>query len=250
MDIWRECKDSVAHKLLSGTLVRVVESQEQVATNNLVETLDEQHLLEQLLEGNKPLYEPDTSGLHYLLATPFRYPPLKYGSRFGKNTEPALFYGARQLPTALAETAYYRLVFWRGMAQPPPSGKFVTQHTVFGAAYHSGRGLSLQLPPFDKYREQLSDPGSYQLTQQLGSEIRAFATEAIEFVSARDSGGGINVALFTAKALASKSPAFQQSWLCETSDIEVAFYSSSRGEYYQFDLEQFMVDGLFPTPSV
>ena len=35
-------------------MTRIVESQEQVATTKLVESLDEQHLLENLLEFTKP----------------------------------------------------------------------------------------------------------------------------------------------------------------------------------------------------
>ncbi|WP_206045364.1 hypothetical protein [Oceanicoccus sagamiensis] len=73
MDIWQACKDRFTLRELNGRLVRVVESQEQVATNHLVDTLEEQHLLEQMLEENKPGHSH--KGLHYLLATPFRYPP-------------------------------------------------------------------------------------------------------------------------------------------------------------------------------
>ena len=67
---------------------------------------------------------------HYLLATPFRYPPLPYGSRFGSRFEPSLFYGARSASTALAESAYYRFVFWSGMATPPPAPLTYATQTV------------------------------------------------------------------------------------------------------------------------
>ena len=59
-----------------GRLLRLVESQEQVATNSLVRTLAEQALLEDLIEASKPPLPATGHGLHYLLATPFRYPPL------------------------------------------------------------------------------------------------------------------------------------------------------------------------------
>jgi len=45
-------------------------------------------------------------GLDYLLFPPFRYPPLKWGSRFGTEYQRGLFYGSQLLATALAEVAY------------------------------------------------------------------------------------------------------------------------------------------------
>lgn len=271
MDIWQDCINKTSHQQLQGQLVRVVESQEQVATNHLVETLDEQQLLEQMLEANKPQLtqseQPKKKQLHYLLATPFRYPPLKYGSRFGTKSEPSLLYGSKTLVTALTETAYYRMVFWRGMSSPPPSGKFITQHTAWGASYQTAKGMALQQAPFVEFQSQLAAPNSYQASQQLGAQLRQLGTEAFEFTSARDSNPeydasnntahspasaqrGINVALFTPTALTTRRPAFQQQWLCETQVDGVSFYSSGRREYHHFEQSQFLVNNKFPMPAV
>lgn len=114
----------------------IVESQEQIATLSLVDDLAEQNLLEGLLERSKPSLPAGCKGLHDLLSTPFRYPPLRHGSRFGSRAEPGLLYGARRLPTVLAEAAYYRFVFWIGMTTPPPAGQLLTQHSVFWARFH------------------------------------------------------------------------------------------------------------------
>ena len=107
-EIWRQCKGERHIRPLQGRLVRLVESQEQVATLQLVDTLEEQALLEELLESSKPPVPADAEPLHYLLKTPFRYPPLRWGSRFGRRHEPSLFYAALKLETAMAESAYYR----------------------------------------------------------------------------------------------------------------------------------------------
>ena len=56
-----------------------------IATRKLVDSLAEQELLEKLLEGAKP--PAPGARVHYLLSTPFRYPPLPHGSRFGRATE-------------------------------------------------------------------------------------------------------------------------------------------------------------------
>ncbi len=111
-------------------LLRMVESQEQVATSRLVGTLERQALLEDMLEATKPPMHTQTGNLHYLLATPFRYPPLRHGSRFGARNQPSLFYGSRGLSALLAEAAYYRFVFWQGMRRAPDAA-LRTQHTVF-----------------------------------------------------------------------------------------------------------------------
>ncbi|OJT00371.1 hypothetical protein BEE62_09960, partial [Marinobacter nauticus] len=65
---------------LQGQLFRVVESQEDIATTRIVDNMQEQARLEQLLDASKPPIPEQAGKLHYLLATPFRYPPLKYGS--------------------------------------------------------------------------------------------------------------------------------------------------------------------------
>lgn len=250
MNIWDECQDRIVPERIENELIRVVESQEQIATNKLVDNLIEQDVLEQLLEQSKPGSIASTPHLHYLLATPFRYPPLKHGSRFGSAMEPSLFYGSLSLSTAFAETSYYRLLFWQGMAVSPASGKFITQHTVFAARYASAQGLKLQNPPFIEYKQYVSHPSSYGESQQLGKAMRQYGIEAFEFVSARDLDQGINVALYSQKALDSKRPLFQQQWICETRAEAVAFFSAKNSRVYQFSRESFLVQGEFPAPAL
>lgn len=233
---------------LSGALLRLVESQEQVATNQLVSSLERQAVLEDLLEATKPRLRKDTQALHYLLATPFRYPPLQHGSRFGTRSEPSLFYGSRTTQTVLAEAAYYRFVFWQGMAKPP-TGKLDTQHTLFGAAYRTRFGLQLQAPPFAEYRLALASPSDYRESQVLGTAMRAMGVEAFEFVSARDPDQGINVALFSPKAFARPEPDFQEAWLCETSGERVRFRAARGRDLHEFPLDLFLVSGALPWPA-
>jgi hypothetical protein len=249
IDIWAEAGAAAPIIALGGDLVRLVESQEQVATRHLVDTLEEQALLESLLETAKPPLPKSTAGLHYLLATPFRYPPLLHGSRFGGRFEPSLFYASLTTPTVLAESAYYRLVFWHGMAQPPPSA-LTTQHTLFGARWRCDRGLRLQAEPFARWLPLLTDPADYGATQRLGSAMRSAGIEAFEYVSARDPARGLNVALFTPAALATPRPSFMQSWLAETSASGVRYYSPEERALLRFPLEQFLVAGRLPVPAV
>lgn len=190
MDIWQACAGVEQIIPLRGRLVRLVENQGQVATLQLVDTLEEQALLEQLLESSKPPLPPGDEPLHYLLRTPFRYPPLRWGSRFGRRHEPSLFYAACRLETAMAETAFYRFVLWYGMVEPPPSGRILSEHSSFEARYQVQRGVRLQLPPFDGHRALLTHRSDYRATHSLGSAMREAGVEAFEYPSARCPQGG------------------------------------------------------------
>ena len=250
MDIWQACAGSAQIIPLRGRLVRLVENQEQVATLQLVDTLEEQALLEQLLETSKPPLPRSDEPLHYLLHTPFRYPPLRWGSRFGRRHEPSLFYAAGRLETAMAETAFYRFVLWHGMAEPPPSGRILSEHSSFEARYQVERGVRLQMPPFDRYREALIHRSDYTATQALGSAMRAAAVEAFEYPSARCPQGGINVALYAPGAFSERRPRNQQGWLCETTAGYVAFKSAQAPDTPRlFALELYLVDGRLPQPA-
>ncbi len=249
-DIWGACvgRNPPPYAALGGQLYRLVESQEQIATMGLVDTLAEQDRLEHLIDGSKPAYHVDVEGLHYLLSTPFRYPPLKFGSRFGSRFEPSLFYGARAITTVLTESAYYRFVFWEGMVAPPPSGGYQTQHTLFGAVFETVHGIRLHRPPFDDYQAALAHKNDYSATQPLGQTLREIGVLAIEYRSARDPLQGINVALYAPAVFTSPRPTLQEGYVCETTPSTVAFVSSEK-KMYSFDRNSFMVDGAIPCPA-
>jgi len=249
MDIWTLCDGASHIRTINDDFVRIVESQQPVSYTQIVDNLAEQNLLESLLDESKPPLSETVMHLHYLLATPFRYPPLLHGSRFGKRHECSLFYASKSLPTLLAEASYYRFVFWYGMLEPPPSRQFITEHTVFGGRYYSERGIQLQHAPFDQYIDHLADPAHYNVTQQLGSSMRTQGIEAIEYVSARDRDKGINVALYTPEALMVNEPLFSELWLCSTSQKVVRFSNRGVNRLYSFAVEDFYVEDRLPCPA-
>ncbi|MDO6461705.1 RES family NAD+ phosphorylase [Granulosicoccaceae sp. 1_MG-2023] len=248
--IWAALDGDIPVTPLNGSLHRLTESQEQVATRQLCDNLAEQSRLEELLEEkSKPPLPEAVRGLDYLLATPWRYPPLQYGSRFGSPTEASLFYGARSLDTCLAESAYYRLVLWFDMHEPP-AAPLRSRHSAFQARYKTSRGLRLQNPPFSAFHDTLTHPSEYTATQQLGAAMRGFGIEAFEFCSARDPQGGINVALFTPAALASRKVTGKTEWQCETTGAGVVFaYMGVPAKVLSFKAESFFHDGRFPRPA-
>lgn len=249
MELWDACQDGLQPGLLAGTLYRLVESQEQVATQSITSSLDRQSVLEDLLEASKPPAPMAAAGLHYLLATPFRYPPLPWGSRFGTRSEPSLFYASLSPHTLFAEAAYYRMVFWHGLETPPP-GPLRTQHSLFSARYRTYQGLRLQDPPCAGLRAELTHCVDYAPTQRLGARLREAGIRAFQYPSARDPASGINVALFTPEALVSRRPRTIEPWLCETTADEVHFYEGrSQGAVHRHRREGFLVDGCLPRPA-
>ena len=172
-------------------VIRIVESEEHVATTKIVGNLAEQDLLEQMLEDSKPgTIHPE---VHYLLSTPFRYPPLRYGSRFGSVSEPSLFYASLSLETCLQECAYYRFIFWYDMEAAPPN-PIRTQHTVFAVAILSDCCVDLRSADYDDVRSELLSTESYEMSQALGGQLRGEGAELIVFESSR--GPGENVAAY------------------------------------------------------
>lgn len=226
-----------------------MESQEQIATLGYVDTLEEQAMLEDLLETVKPPYPQGSEAYHYLLKTPFRYPPLRWGSRFGRIHEPSLFYGGCSIATTLAESAYYRLLFWFSMGAAPPKDKIRTEHSLFAVNYATNKGVRLQATSFEQYQAELAHPQSYAPAQQLGTAMRAAGVEAFEYPSARDPGKGNCVGLFSHTAFAEKTPHGLTRWLCEVGASEVSFKQLGSSTVTRFAVEVFLLDGVLPLPA-
>lgn len=247
--IWEDCEGQQQIASIQGTLYRLVESQEQIATLGYVDTLEEQALLEDMLEQLKPPYPNDSSEYHYLLKTPFRYPPLKWGSRFGSTREPGIFYAAKSPDATLAESAYYRFIFWSSIDAPPIKDNIRTEHSLFSVRYKSRKGVQLQVEPFADFKDKLTSTSSYAECQQLGHDMRKAGVEAFEYESARDFRNGTCVALFTPNAFAEKQPQDLSRWLCETSAKEVAFKQLSSRKVNIYPIDMFLVDGVLPKPA-
>src|SRR3990167_11008373 len=95
INIWKECNGETHMTSLSTTAWQLVEAQHKIATRKLVDSLDEQAILEELIDTSKPPVPTLYLNLHPLLRTAFRYPPLKHGSRFGTFVENSIWYGSR-----------------------------------------------------------------------------------------------------------------------------------------------------------
>lgn len=243
---WGEVLNAAPRVELLGTLLRLVENQQQKVTVALVDGLDEQALLESLLEESKPTLPRDLERFDYLLRSPWRYPPLPWGSRFGRRFEPGLFYGALSITALLAEAAYYRFVLLEGM-ETPFAGPVISQHTRFEAQYRTDRGLRLSEPPFDEHQSVLRDRSDYRACQALGSAVRNTDVHGFIYFSARTRALEQNIALVVPAALRSRRHRNPQSGLCELRPNRVQFRFAQ--QVTTFDRDQFLVDDHLPAPA-
>lgn len=247
--IWTRCAGDSEIRALRLDPWRAVEAQHQLSTRKLVDRAEEQMLLEELIDRAKPP-DPTHGRRHYLLATPFRYPPLRHGSRFATGRERGVWYGSESRATVFAEVAYYRFVFREGTRAD--LGVISTPLTVFRVKARSARGVDLVAPPFEAHRRAIASPVRYDATQALGAAMRAAGVELFRYPSARDPGGGTNVGAFTAEVFGRARPRAMETWQCVSTPemVELAKRDYFGRELFTFERAAFLVDGTLPAPAL
>jgi len=181
----------------------------------LVDDLDEQHTLEILLEGSKPLMRPGTASLDYLLATPFRYHPKRGGSRFRSEIDPGVFYGAESIRTAGAELGYWR---WRFLKDSPGLNYLgPVSHTVFYCE-PSCRVVDLRRPPFTRDASAWTESNRYIETQEIARVVRKTDVQAIVYESVRDKSTAWCVAILSPSVFEDIKPKIdERAWFLSVS---------------------------------
>ncbi|MEJ8573912.1 RES family NAD+ phosphorylase [Microbaculum marinum] len=233
--IWTPAALSSETRVLEGECWRLVEAQHHVSTLKLVDTLEEQALLEDLIEESKPRIPPECRHLDYLLATPFRYgAPYPTGSRFRwAGYTPGVFYASEVAETAVAETAFYRLLFYAespGTPWPATLGEF----TAFSAAYATSRAIDLTGGALAEQRAAWTHPTEYEACQALAEAARAAMIEVIRYQSVRDPEARANLAILACSAFAAPAPLERRTWrmrlgrsgvqaICEYPRAEIEF---------------------------
>jgi hypothetical protein len=212
---------------------RVVEAQHRASTMRLVDTLDEQRVLEDLIEASKPPVPAEAAHLHYLLATPFRYPaPPPSGSRFRGIGDPGVWYGATYVQTALAEVAYWRLRF---LADSPATPDLPpVPHTAFRASV-GGTAIVLSDSSFAGQRRDWENPSSYEATQTLAHAARTAGVGLIRYRSVRDPVHRDGFAVLTPKAFRQAAPSEQHTWLIKVTRDRVLAQAGFGEQRFAFE---------------
>lgn len=238
MSVWTVCSGPSHITKIFSEVFRVCESQEDVATMNIVDSLADQSVLENMIEASKP----GSLVGHYLVSTPFRYPPLQHGSRFGGTFEPSLFYGSESLEGCFTETAFYRFLFFSAYAS---THEVNNSYTSFSLKVVSESSVDLTQGPFQAFAKDLLSPSNYGVTQELGSEIRSAGVKLIRYQSARSIKPNVNIALFDRSPVISE-PSLMRQWFCCTRKDSVEFFAQDRNGSFSFALSDFLVSGVLP----
>jgi hypothetical protein len=193
-----------------------------------VANVEEQLVLERLLDQSKPPLPLDTSGLHYLLATPFRYSS-PIGSRFREPAESGIWYGAEAQRTACAELGYWR---WRFLIDSDALQTLgPSPQTVFRAGI-DGRLVDLTQPPFKRARAQWTHPDDYAPSQGFARVARQANIDAIRYESVRDPKHGAAVAVLR-PCFKPRKPLEQHTWLLTVRRGAVVW--QREGETFEFE---------------
>ena len=194
----------------AGSVWRMVEAQHTASTMKIVDNDEEQDLLETLLEGSKPARLASARPLDYLLATPFRYYPMRHGSRFRAVTDPGVFYGAESASTAGAELGYWR---WKFLKDAVDLDKLEpVAHTAFSVQV-SAQVVDLRQAPFSADASLWRHPADYTATQAFARAAREAPVGAIQYQSVRDPKPAWCMALLTPHAFSKPKPnPLMQTW--------------------------------------
>ena len=225
------------------TVWRVVEAQHRISTNRLAATLADQKRLEELADAAKPDLPKAARGLHYLLASPFRYGH-GVASRFRRaNERPGIFYASEAEQTAITETAYWRLRFISRSPGFVP-GNRTSEHLSFSVPVSITRLLDTTRPPLSCDSKRWVDPVDYSACQALAEAARAAGGQAIRSPSARDP-QGINLALFDPACFAKAEPDHGRGWHLRLEGRRLtALAAFPSGEVLEFTAEQFGLPSL------
>lgn len=224
-----------------GEIWRLVEDQSTAATTRLTDSLADQDLLERLLDTTKPPMPQECEGYDFLLATPFRYAPYPDGSRFRRARQPeGAFYGAEQVETAVAELAFYRLLFFYE-APDAKRPNMAIEHSAFSVRV-SARALDLTAAPFLADRDVWTHPTEYASCQDFADAAREAGVEALRYESVRDPNHRANVAVLAVTALVDKTPHGRQTWHIYIRERGVQAWCEFPRRKLEFALDAFASD--------
>jgi RES domain len=227
---------------LAGACWRVVESQSRGSTLKLTDTLDEQLALERIIEATKPPVPEAARKLHYLLFTPFRYSPYPVSSRFRRaGVSAGVFYGAEHSETAIAETAFHRLMFFFE-SPDTPWPKNALDFRAFAAEFATARGADLMRPPLSAHRAQWTEPADYTSCLAFADAARDAGLQAIRYESVRDPQRRANLALLDAAVLTPAQRFTEETWILHFSGTGVRAICENPRRLLAFDRTTFASD--------
>ena len=144
-----------------------------------------------------------------------------------------MFYASEVVETAVAETAFYRLLFF-SESPGTPWPRNALEFTAFESRYATKRGIDLLAPPFARHAEHWTHLTDYTACLALADAAHQAGIEIIRYQSVRDPAGGANLALLSCGAFAMPRPTHTTTWrlvfsdygvkaICDQPDIRLGF---------------------------
>ncbi len=221
---------------------RFVEAQHVVSTMKIVDDEFEKDRLEELLEETKPPIPDRCKKLDYLLFTPFRYEPEPNGSRFRRKGQgEGAFYASEKIETALAEMAFYKLLFF---AESPktdlPSN--TCEYTAFQVKYKSNRAIDLTIAPISDNKDLWEDPSSFEHCQNLADQARLANISVIRSNSIRCPKKGKNITILSCDAFAKNKPSEYETWRLTIKEDRIIAFKELPTRTLSFTIDDFNND--------
>jgi hypothetical protein len=241
--IWTRVALSSEFRPFAGPCWRLVEAQHRVSTLKLTDTLAEQALLEDLIEAAKPAIPPECRHLDFLLATPFRHGAVyPHGSRFRRAGRTlGVYYAAEAPQTAVAEMAFYRLLFF-SESPDTPWPRDAAEYTAFSAEVATERSLDLTEAPLSGDAAIWTDLTDYRGCQAFADAARAADGDIIRYRSVRDPKGGGNLAVLMCRAFARPAPVERQTWRMRLSSSGAQALCEFPRQAVEFPPDAFVAD--------
>jgi hypothetical protein len=213
-----------------------------VSTMKLSDTREEQEIIERLIEETKPSIPEECRHLDFLLFTPFRYSPSPFDSRFRRagSTE-GVFYAAEAAEPAVAEKAFYRLLFFVESPDTPwPANP--GEYTAFSSRFAAANGIDLTRPPWVAEQRRWTELTDYASCLDLADACRATGVEAIRYESVRDPMARANLALLTCRVFTVSRPLARRTWRLYFSSSGVRAVCEFPRQTISFDRSAFAAD--------
>ena len=152
-----------------------------------------------------------------------------------------VFYSSETPETAIAEMAFYRLLFFAELPDTPwPANP--AEYTGFSITYLTKRAIDLTRGQYAVDKARWIHPTDYNHCQTFADAARLAEIEVIRYASVRDPGRGINLALLTCKVFSKPNPIDQETWRIHLSEAGVQAIRESPKFGITFDCKTFADD--------
>lgn len=216
-----------------GNVWRVIEGQYRPSTARIVDTNDEQRVLEEILEDTKPPVPEPCQHLDWQFRSPFRYGCYPVSSRFRRmGRTPGVFYASERSITALIETTWGRIRSLQA-SQGTPWPRTALEHTAICAEVDVSAAVDLTIKPAAS-GGKWTDPADYSDCLELSDTARQQGCDVIRYQSVRDPQHRANVAVLTCGAFAQPCVIQVQTWKVLMSQTLIRAHCETLRQDHQF----------------